>query len=97
LATLGQQVGVDLWAYQSPTSGASLHTALDFLVPYLSGAETWPFDEIIDVNPFQESAQTLARAAQAHPDATYDQLLAQLSANQSAYDELRLTLGYWPD
>jgi hypothetical protein len=113
LATLAQVVGIDLWGYQSPTSndsltpatggsvvsssGPSLRNALDFLVPYLSGAETWPYDEITVVDPFLEAAQTLARAAQAYPDADYAQVLAQLFADRSAYDELRLTLGYWPD
>ena len=96
LATLGQQVDVDLWGYQAPT-GASLRAALDFLVPYLSGAQTWPYDEITQVDAFAEAGQTLNRASQAYPDAGYQDLLAQLAADQSPLDQLRLHLGLWPD
>jgi hypothetical protein len=80
-----------------PPSGGSIRKALDFLVPYLTTTQPWPYDEITDVDPYQESAQTLARAAQAYPDGPYAQRLAQLAAGHSADDDLRLTLGYWPD
>jgi hypothetical protein len=96
LATLGQQVGVDLWSYQTP-EGASLRSGLDFLTPYMASAETWPYDEIIDVDAFQESAQMLARASAAYPDGNYSELLAHLSEPQSAYDLLQLKIGHWPD
>ncbi len=90
-------VDVDLWTYESATSGGSISKALDFLVPYLTTAQPWPYDEITDVDPSQEAAQTLARAAQAYPDGSYAQLLTQLAAGHSVDDDLRLTLGYWPD
>jgi hypothetical protein len=96
LATLGQQVGVDLWSYQSP-DGASLRGALDFLTPYMAAGETWPYDEITDVDAFQENAQTLARASAAYPDGGYADLLAHLAEPQSAYDLLLLGIGHWPD
>jgi hypothetical protein len=102
LATLGQLVDVDLWTYESASTGASIRKALDFLVPYLTAGQTWPYDEISDVDPYHETAQTLARAAQAYPDGAYAQLLAQLAAGHTPAghtpdDDLRLTLGYWPD
>jgi hypothetical protein len=97
LATLGQGVGVDLWGYQSPDSGSSIRAAVDFLVPYMTASQMWPYDEITDVNAFQENAQTLARAGTAYPEAGYQDVLSHLAANQSPLDLLRLTLGYWPD
>jgi hypothetical protein len=96
LATLAQHVGVDLWSYQSP-DGASLRGALDFLTPYMVGNQTWPYDEITDVDAFQENAQTLARASAAYPDGGYAEVLARLAESKSAYDLLRLEVGLWPD
>jgi hypothetical protein len=97
LATLGQFVDVDLWSYTSATNGASIRQALDFLIPYITAAETWPYDEITDVDAYQETAQILTRAAQAYPDGAYTEVLDQLSAGHFADDALRLRLGYWPD
>lgn len=97
LATLSQQVDVDLWAYQSPDSNASIRSALDFVLPYVDGTSPWPYEEIAPVNAFQETAQLLRRAAQAYPDATsYDTVLSTISADRSPLDLLRLKLGYWP-
>jgi len=97
LATLAQQVGVDLWSYQPPQSATGIRGALDFLLPYIRGENTWPYDEILDVNAFQENAQTLRRAAAAYPDGPYQETLEQLSADQSPLALLRLNLGYWSD
>jgi len=79
------------------SAGSSIRQAIDFLVPYLTTDRPWPYDEITDVDPYHEAAQTLARAAQAYPDGPYAQLLARLADGHSADDDLRLTLGYWPD
>jgi hypothetical protein len=97
LATLAQMVDVDLWSYTSAENGASIHKALDFLVPYMTAADSWPYDEITNVNMFAENAQTLTRAARTYPEAGYADVLAQLTANQSELDLLRLSGGLWPD
>jgi hypothetical protein len=39
----------------------------------------------------------MRRAATAYPDASYPDILAELTTARSAYDDLRLSLGYWPD
>jgi hypothetical protein len=96
LATLSEQVNIDLWHFQTP-DGATMQNAANFLIPYLNGTQTWPYDEITQVDAFQETAQTLTRAAVAYPDSTYQQLVTQLAQNQSPVDQLRLTLGCWPD
>ena len=44
LATLGEHAGVDLWHYQT-ADGASLRSALDFLMPFVEAPELpWPFE-----------------------------------------------------
>ena len=45
LATLGSQVGIDLWNYRTP-DGRSIRQALDFMVPYAAGERKWTFDQI---------------------------------------------------
>jgi hypothetical protein len=97
LATLGQLVDVDLWTYESAPGSGSIRSALDFVAPYLSGNQTWPYDEILDVDSYQETAQILRRAATAYPDGAYQDILAGLNTARSAYEDLRLSLGYWPD
>jgi hypothetical protein len=54
--------------------------------------QTWPYDEITDIDAFQELGQALARAAQAYPDAGYAATLGRPAASQSALDQLRLGL-----
>jgi hypothetical protein len=98
LATLSEQVGVDLWTYQAPQSGAGIRSAADFLIPYMTSTDTWPYDEITDVNAFQENAQTLRRLASAFPDGPYQSVLDELASRESnQLSLLRLSLGYWPD
>jgi Alginate lyase len=100
LATLSAQAGVDLWTYQPPPTGAGIRSAADFLVPYMTSSQVWPYDEITDVDAFQENAQTLRRLANAFPDGPYQSVLDRLIASQSNPSPLtllRLNLGFWPE
>jgi hypothetical protein len=45
VATLAEQAGIDLWHYKTP-KGASLQTALDWLIPYASGQKKWTYQQI---------------------------------------------------
>ncbi|WNO75753.1 alginate lyase family protein [Streptomyces sp. AM8-1-1] len=45
LADIGEQVGVDLWAYRGP-QGQSLFKAVDYLLPAATGASPWPHPEL---------------------------------------------------
>jgi hypothetical protein len=63
----------------------------------MAGAQTWPYNEITDVDAFQENAQTLARPAAAYSDGGYAEVRARLAESQSAYDLLRLDIGLCPD
>ncbi|ODN73873.1 hypothetical protein L202_07389 [Cryptococcus amylolentus CBS 6039] len=45
LADIGVQLGVDLWGYEGP-DGQSILGAIDFLIPYATGNQTWPYPEL---------------------------------------------------
>lgn len=78
LAVLGDQVGVDLWSYET-ADGRGMSTAFDFLLPYLTGQEEWPYEQI---SPPQKKhdyyVQTLRRASIAYDDPRYEQAIEQL-------------------
>ena len=44
LARIGDHVGVDLWNYQIHNTG--IKKALDFIIPYALGKQTWPYGQI---------------------------------------------------
>ena len=44
LARIGDQVGVDLWNYK--IHGTGIRKALDFIIPYALGKQTWPYGQI---------------------------------------------------
>ena len=45
LAALGQNVGVDLWSFETP-DGRSLRAAADYLRPFHAGEKPWPYQQI---------------------------------------------------
>jgi hypothetical protein len=45
LATMGEQLGIDLWNRKT-SEGAGLQKTLDYLLPSLLGKETWPHSQI---------------------------------------------------
>jgi hypothetical protein len=45
VATLGEKLGVDLWHYKT-SSGASLQTAVDWLLPYALKEKKWTYQQI---------------------------------------------------
>jgi len=69
LSTLGNQVGIDLWNFQTK-DGRSIRRALDFLIPYAMGEKQWPYKEIDGLHP-EELAGPLLQAASAYKDAKY--------------------------
>lgn len=69
LSTLSQQVGVDLWHFQTK-DGRSIRRALDFLVPFAMGEKTWPYKEIDGFHP-EELAGPLLAATSVYKDSKY--------------------------
>src|SRR5258708_29483109 len=76
LADLAPAAGADLWHLPGP----GLRAAIDFLLPYVNGAKTWPYPDIDKVDYLAQLAPFLVRAALAYPDVGYDASLAKLVA-----------------
>jgi hypothetical protein len=89
LATLGDEVGVDLWDYKT-AEGRSIRAAIDFLVPYAAGQKKWDFQQIGGFNA-DALQQTLLRAAKAYHNEKYAALAAQLATRRPSV--LTLLLG----
>jgi hypothetical protein len=76
LAVLGEHVGVDLW-HAKTDDGRGIRTALDYLVPYATGEQKWPHEQLNGFRP-EGGAILLRRAALAYPDGPYAKLVEKL-------------------
>ena len=87
LASLGDQVGVDLWNFRAP-DGRSIRSALDFLLPYTTGVKKWDYQQI---GGFHGDAllDLLQRAATKYHDPRYTVAIEQLSKGK---DDLETVL-----
>jgi len=65
LARLGENVGVDLWNYET-TDGRSIRKALGFLVPFAFG-QKWTYQQLGEWPP-QQLFPLIRRAASKYPD-----------------------------
>jgi hypothetical protein len=87
LASLGQQLGVDLWNFRAE-NGRSIRAALDFLLPYALGSKHWDYQQI---SGFHGDAllHQLQRASAVYRDAKYAAAVRQLDAGK---DDLQTIL-----
>lgn len=69
LALLGENVGVDLWNFRTQDE-CSIHNALDFLLPYVSGEKKWPYQQIVEYK-VGEISPILVLAAVKYKDRRY--------------------------
>jgi hypothetical protein len=76
LARLGEHVDVDLWNFQTD-DGASIRAALDFLAPFGTGEQRWPYKQI---NGFDAELiyPLLRQAAEKYADGPYRGLLDRI-------------------
>ena len=88
LASLGQNLGIDLWHFQTP-DGRSIRKALDFMAPYADPARMWPYQQIERADR-GSLAVLLLRAAPEYPEAHYESALKNARANELASSEERL-------
>jgi hypothetical protein len=82
LSILGNQVGVDLWNFQTK-DGRSIRRAIDFLIPYAIGEKPWPYKEIDGFHP-EEFAEPLLEAASAYKDLKYYTHAAKLAGGSQS-------------
>jgi hypothetical protein len=88
LASLGQNLGIDLWHYQT-SDGRSIRKALDFMAPYLDPESKWPYQQIEKPNRGSLAA-LLLRAAPEFPDAHYQTFLEKAGTKELDSSEDRL-------
>jgi hypothetical protein len=69
LATLGEQVDVDLWHFQTK-DGRCIRRALDFLIPFALGEKQWPYRQIEPIKG-TDLAGILLQAASAYKNEIY--------------------------
>jgi hypothetical protein len=50
LAVLGDNIGINLWDYESD-KGGSMRKALDYLLGYILKMDQWEYEQIEDINP----------------------------------------------
>jgi len=83
LAALGQRVGVDLWHYTA--DGRSLRAGVDYLVPFATGEQRWPHQQITEFHP--SALQTaLRRAAVGFNEPRYRDLARQIGGDTPRLD-----------
>ena len=50
LAELGENIGVDLWKFQTK-DGRGIRSAIEFLYPFANDGKKWTYDQIEPLNP----------------------------------------------
>jgi hypothetical protein len=86
LARLAERGGVDLLNYRT-IDGRSLRRAVDFLVPFASGEQKWPYEQLSEFHPTQLTA-VLRRAAAAWKEPKYRDLATKIGGTTWRLDLL---------
>jgi len=76
LGLLGENVGVDLWSFQT-ADGRSIRKALDYLVPFLTGDQKWPYQQIVEFRT-AEISPVLTLAALKYKDPRYQDVAVKI-------------------
>lgn len=88
LASLGQNIGVDLWHYQSPRGG-SIYQAMLMMAKYADPKAKWPYQQIHDASR-DGLASLILRATPQFPETGLAGSLQYFKASQLATDRSRL-------
>ena len=86
VATLAQRTGINLWQYVNP-QGASIRTALDWLLPYALGEKTWTYQQIGEYNK-NNIYGLLLQAAAIYKEEQYATLASQVQTDKDVVREL---------
>jgi hypothetical protein len=88
--------GTDLFRFVN-ANGSSISTALDHLIPYVTGARVWPFEQLggdLDTSTFFDIYRI---AAYAYPEnASVYAAVAENTTNATAPSDLRRLVWPWP-
>lgn len=76
LATLAQQIDVDLWNYRTE-DGRGIRAAIDWLIPFATGEQPWKYKQITEQN-FGGYVGLLRRASVAYNDKSYVEMIDKL-------------------
>lgn len=91
LATLANEMGIDLWHYRAP-DGGSIRGALDFLIPYALNEKKWQYQQIDEFQP-KELVGPLLQAATAYKDHDYEAAAEKLGGPGGNIEDLLLMVG----
>lgn len=86
VATLAEKLGVDLWHYKT-SSGATLQTAIDWLMPYALKEKKWVYRQIGPYNP-DDFYPLLLQAGEKYHDETYLNKANEINGDKNAVVEL---------
>jgi hypothetical protein len=86
VATLAQRTGINLWQYVNP-QGASIRTALDWLLPYALGEKTWTYQQIGEYNK-NNIYGLLLQAAAIYKEEQYATQASQVQTDKDVVREL---------
>jgi hypothetical protein len=87
LAVLGENVGVDLWNFQT-RDGRSIRVALDYLYPFATG-EKWKYQQLGEWQP-QTLFPLMRRAAAHYHDDKFKTMMAKIPAAEPSAKEYLL-------
>lgn len=93
IADLAASRGIDLYAFETE-DGRSLKKAFDFLKPYFSAPESWPHQQITELNPESDTLFYILRRAHLL-EAQYDAESVLQAYHGEAFTGHRGRL-YWP-
>ena len=95
-ADLGQRVGVDVYHYTN-TKGASLQTALDYLIGFIGRENDWPYDQISEWQSTENHLGLLVRrAARIYGNEKYQNLWEDIFSERLKTD-LQILVEKGPD
>lgn len=91
LADIGKHIGIDIWAYGSPDKPL-LQKALDFLLPYITKTQKWPYSQVTPISRHILAADLFCHATVEYPKnaSFYAHVYRSLVAHRPFFDSHNL-------
>jgi len=90
LASIGSNIGVDLWNYQSD-DGRSIRKAFDWVIPYLRDKKEWTHKQIKSFDPAQYYP-LLMKASRVYRSQAYEEMAWTLAGTKGRMHRIHLLL-----